>query len=90
MNVAVQAGFSYPPVPVGAVPTVPSSVTLRSLPPTCTALPSAYSVNTTLAPWGAVVVPSAFFHAFSAFAVVSSCVFVIVSPVATGSVVLGV
>ena len=53
-------------------------------------MPSAYSVNTTVAPSGAVVVPSAFNHAFVALAVVDSCVFVIVLPDATGSVVLAV
>ena len=54
------------------------------------ASPSAYSVNSTLAPSGAVVVPSAFTHAFVAVAPVASCVFVIVSPEATASVVLAV
>ena len=64
---------------------MPSSVTVYSV-----ASPSAYSVNTTLAPSGAVSLPSAFTHAFVAVALVSSCVFVIVLPEATGSVVLAV
>ena len=68
-------------VPVGAVSALPFSVTLYSV-----AVPSAYSVNTTLAPWGAVVVPSAFFHAFVASASVTSCVFVMVPCEATGVV----
>ena len=66
MNVAFQALLSYPPVPVGSASTVPSSVTVYVV-----AAPSAYSVNTTVALSGAVTLPSAFFHAFSAFAVVN-------------------
>ena len=81
-NAAFQASLSYPPVTVGALSAVPSSVTVYSV-----TSPSAYSVNTTVAPAGAVVLPSAFFHALDASAVVVSCVFVIVSPDATGSVV---
>ena len=65
--------------------TVPSSSIVLSV-----AVPSATSVNVTFAPSGAVVVPSAFFHAFSASICVFSCVFVIVSPEATAPVGLTV
>ena len=50
-------------------------------------MPSAYSVYVTFAFAGAVVLPSAFFHSLVAYAVVGSCVLVIVSPLATGPVV---
>ena len=67
MNVAVHSALSYPPAPAGAVSTAPSSVTLYVV-----AVSSAYSVNSTLPPAGAVVLPSAFFHAFVALAVTYS------------------
>ena len=49
------------------------------------AVPSAYSVNSTLPPAGAVVLPSAFFHAFSALTSVFTCSFVILPPASTVS-----
>ena len=81
-NFALHAASSYPAVLVGAVSAVPSNVTLYSV-----ATPSAYNVYSTLAPVGAVVLPSAFFHSLVALASVASCVFVIFPPFDTGSVV---
>ena len=49
--------------------------------------PSEYSVNTTVAPVGGVDDPSAFFYALVAKISFDPCVLVIVSPLATGSVV---